>query len=30
MNSNEWKVKWEIIVILMVVTLVFAICMHIL
>lgn len=28
MNSNEWKVKWEWIAILLVIILIWALCMH--
>ena len=30
MNSNEWKVKWEVVAILLVVTFLYAICMKLL
>lgn len=29
MNSNEWKMKWLIVIALAVVTLIFAVCMRI-
>ena len=30
MNSNEWKVKWEVVAILLVLTFLYAICMKLL
>ena len=28
MNSKEWKVKWEVVVLLLAITVMFALCMH--
>ena len=28
MNDNEWKVKWELVIVLLAITLVFAVCMR--